>query len=193
MMYNPYYPENTSPDGFENYGGHHIDDRMKARGASYASHRSIDGKTHYATPEMLDEKRKELQSLEAQYAAMLSDAYGAEGRERLCGEELALALQPLEALSFKIRNLRRYIDTAIIIKEERRDDKVRLLSTVTVSVQGVETPMTLRIKEENEADPLKHEVSRVSPVGKALLGCRVGDTVDIRVGARTVRYKILSL
>lgn len=28
-MFNEYYPENTSSDCFENYGGHHIDDRMR--------------------------------------------------------------------------------------------------------------------------------------------------------------------
>lgn len=192
-MYNEYYPENTSPDCFENYGGHHIDDRMRARGNSYARRRQTDDKAHYATPEMMEEKRIELESLEAEYDRMHASIYG-NGSERLSGNDLADALGPLEALSEKISMLRRFIATAQVINpEERASDQVQMLSRVTVRIQGMPAPMTIRIVGENDSDPLKSEISCSSPVGKSLLGRKVGESVDVVVDGRIIRYIIISL
>ncbi len=112
----------------------------------------------------------------------------------MAGDELSDALSPLESLSFKIANLKRYIATARIIDTNAQvTDKVRMLSQVTVSVQGIAAPMTLRIVGQNEANASKREVSCVSPVGKALLGRKVGESVDVSVNGRILHYRILSL
>lgn len=193
-MFNEYYPENTSSDCFENYGGHHIDDRMRARGNSYAFHRQADDKAHYATPEMMEEKRRELESLQAEYDRMHAAVYGSDGGGRLSGNDLADALGPLEAMSLKIRDLRRFIATAKVINSaERACDKVRMLSKVTVRIQGMPAPMTIRIVGENDADPARRDVSCISPVGSSLLGRKVGESVDVLVNGRSIRYRILSL
>jgi len=193
-MFNEYYPENTSPDCFENYGGHHIDDRMQARGNSYAVRRPADDKAHYATPEMMEEKRRELESLQAEYAGMHTAVYGSDGGGRLAGNDLADALGPLEAISLKIKDIRRFIATAKVISpEERACDRVRMLSKVTVRVQGMPAPVTIRIVGENDADPSRRDVSCISPVGNSLLGRKVGESVDVLVNGRTIRYSIISL
>lgn len=193
IMFNEYYPENTSPDCFENYGGHHIDDRMRARGNSYACRRQTDDKAHYATPEMMEEKRIELESLEAEYDRMHAAIYG-NGSERLSGNDLADALGPLEALSEKISMLSRFIATAQVINpEERACDRVQMLSRVTVRIQGMPTTRTIRIVGENDSDPQKCEISCSSPVGKSLLGRKVGESVDVVVDGRIIRYIIISL
>jgi transcription elongation factor GreA len=193
-MFNEYYPENTSPDCFENYGGHHIDDRMRARGNSYASHYQIDDKVHYATPEIMEEKKNELEAFLVEYKLLHESVYGENGQERIAGNELADALMPLEALSMKIANLKHFIATARLVdKGKQVSDRVQLLSTVTVSIQGIPAPMTLRIVGQNEMGSNRREVSCVSPVGKALMGRRVGETVDVQVNNRVRRYRILSL
>ena len=193
-MFNEYYPENTSYDCFENYGGHHIDDRMRARGNSYASRRPAEGKAHYATPDMMVEKRRELESLQAEYDRMHAAIYGGNGNERLSSNDLADALEPLEAMSIRIADIRRFIATAQVINpEERACDKVRMLSKVTVRIQGMPAPMTIRIVGENDSDPARREISCSSPVGKSLLGRKVGESVDVRVGDKTFHYSILSL
>lgn len=193
-MFNEYYPENTSPDCFENYGGHHIDDRMRARGNSYAFHRPADDKAHYATPEMMEEKRRELEALQTEYDRMHTAVYGANGGERLSGNDLADALGPLEAISLKIKGVRRFIATAKVINpEERACDRVRMLSKVTVRIQGMPAPMTIRIVGENDSDPARRDISCSSPVGISLLGRKVGESVDVLVNGRTIRYSILSL
>lgn len=193
-MFNEYYPENTNSDCFENYGGHHIDDRMRARGNSYVSLHRIDDKVHYATPEIIEEKKNELTSLQREYDKMHESIYGKNGRERMSGDDLAGALLPLESLAAKITNVKRFIATARVIDaDERASDTVQILSKVTVRIQGIATPMTIRIVGENDANLEKREISCSSPVGKSLLGHRVGESVDIRVGDRVVRYNILSL
>lgn len=191
-MFNKYYPENTSPDCFENYGGNHIDDRMRARGKSYACHRAFDDKVHYATPEILEEKRNELVSLQAEYNKLHESIYG-DKQERITGDELVMALLPLEDLAVRLENLKRFIATARVINTDAQDtDRVQILSKVTVSIQGIVAPMTLRIVGQNEATSNK-EVSCVSPVGKALLGRKEGESIDVPVNGRVLRYNILSL
>lgn len=193
-MFNEYYPENTSPDCFENYGGHHIDDRMRARGNSYTRQRPADDKAHYATPGMMEEKRRELDSLLAEYGRMYEAVYSGNGCERLAGNDLADALGPLEAMSARIAALSRFIATAQVINpEEHTSDRVQMLSKVTVKIKGMPDQMTVRIVGENDADPPKLEISCSSPVGKALLGRRIGESVDVRVGDRTLCYIIISL
>ena len=193
-MYNEYYPENTSPDGFENYGGHHIDDRMRARGSSYASRRPVDDKApHYATPEIMEEKRQELATLEAEYDRLHESIYGGNSLERLVGDDLALALVPLESLAERIESARRFIATAHVIDAGAlNSERVQILSEVTVGIQGISAPMRLRIVGQNEAISSK-DVSCVSPVGKALLGRKVGESVDVQVNGRVLSYRILSL
>lgn len=193
-MLNEYYPENTSPDCFENYGGNHIDDRMRARGNSYASHHPIDETAHYATPEIMEEKKNELEALLAEYNLLHESVYGENGQERIADNELADALMPLEALSVKIAKLKHFIATARLVDAEKQiTDRVQMLSKVTVSIQGIKAPITLRIVGQNEVGSNKLEVSCVSPVGKALLGRKVGESVDVQVNGRKVQYRILSL
>lgn len=193
-MFNEYYPENTNPDCFENYGGHHIDDRMRARGNSYACFNRIDDKAHYATPSIIEEKKYELESLQTEYKKMHESIYGNNGSERMSGDDLVGFLLPLEALATQITNLKRFISTARVINsDERVSDKVQILSKVTVCIQGQTTPMTIRIVGENDANLERREISCSSPVGKSLLGRRVGESVDIQVGSCIVRYNILSL
>jgi transcription elongation factor GreA len=44
-----------------------------------------------------------------------------------------------------------------------------------------------------EADPMASKISNESPVGKALLGHKVGTTVEVKVPAGIVNYEIISI
>ena len=44
-----------------------------------------------------------------------------------------------------------------------------------------------------EADSLKGKISNESPVGKALIGCKVGDNVDVETAAGVFSYKVLEI
>lgn len=193
-MYNEYYPENTNSDCFENFGGRHIDDRMKVRGNSYSTRRTVDDKPCYATREMLDEKKHELQSLLMDYNRLYASVYNENSSERMVGEDLAMALKPLESLWAKIESIKHFIAKAQVVSNDNEvRETVGMFSKVTVKIQGTDTRMTLRIVGENDANSEKREVSCVSPVGKALLGKSAGETVDIQVEGRIIHYVIESL
>ena len=52
---------------------------------------------------------------------------------------------------------------------------------------------TITIVGEYEADPVNGKYSVTSPIGKALLGKKVGDSVEINIPAGKITYKIVSL
>ena len=46
---------------------------------------------------------------------------------------------------------------------------------------------------EFEADPLNKKLSHTSPIGKALVGKKIGDWVEVEVPAGKIRYKIVEI
>ena len=72
-------------------------------------------------------------------------------------------------------------------------DKVGLGSTVTVRDEEYGDDWTLMLVSPYEADPDKDKVSDQSPVGKALLGHKVGETVKVKTPGGTTTYEIVSI
>ncbi len=68
---------------------------------------------------------------------------------------------------------------------------IDLGNTVIVEKDGIES--TYIIVGEFEADPLEKKLSSTSPIGKALLGRKIGDIVNIEVPAGTLKFKILNI
>lgn len=81
----------------------------------------------------------------------------------------------------RIRYLERMIRTAKVIKVQEQADAVGLFDTVTIYNEMLKKEMTVRIVTTLRQDALKGLISKESPVGKALMGKRVGDTVRIQV------------
>jgi transcription elongation factor GreA len=85
------------------------------------------------------------------------------------------------------------IKNAVIIQQEgKHRDQVMLGSTVTIVENGGE-PETYHLVGSAEADPRKGRISNESPLGKALLGKRVGDTVMVSAPAGTLSFQIISI
>lgn len=81
----------------------------------------------------------------------------------------------------RIRYLERMIRTAKVIQVDSKDGAVGLFDKVTIFNEMVKKEMTLQIVTTLRQDALKGLISKESPVGKALMGKRVGDTVRIQV------------
>ncbi|MBO5908809.1 MAG: GreA/GreB family elongation factor, partial [Clostridia bacterium] len=66
---------------------------------------------------------------------------------------------------------------------------------VTVKVLDIdfEEELTYKVVGSAEADPLAGLISDDSPVGKALIGARVGDEVVAEAPVGELRFKILSI
>ncbi len=81
----------------------------------------------------------------------------------------------------RIRYLERMIKTAKIISDESAEDEVGLNNTVVVYIEEDDAEETYKIVTTVRGNSLKGLISIESPVGKALMGHRVGDRVEVKV------------
>jgi len=105
--------------------------------------------------------------------------------------EYQLAKGKLRGLNSRIETLEKQIGRAIIIKPSKNTDCVAVGHNVVVEVNGVKK--TYQILGSSETDPAKGLISRHSPLGSALLDHRVNDVVDVNLGGKIVKYKIVSI
>ncbi len=77
----------------------------------------------------------------------------------------------------QLKNVRVLDETELSIEQ------VHIGSTVTVRPKGKKKTNTYRIVGSTEADPLGGRISDESPVGKALIGHRNGDEVEVETPA----------
>jgi len=87
----------------------------------------------------------------------------------------------------RIRYLDRMIRTAVVIEAQSADDAVGLFDKVVIFNEKLQKEMTIRIVTTLRQDALKGLISKESPVGKALLGRRVGERVEVNV-SDSMRY-----
>ena len=81
----------------------------------------------------------------------------------------------------RIRFLERMIKTAKVIDDNTTEDQVGMNKTVTVHVEEDDTEETYKIVTTMRQNSLKGLISIESPLGKQLLGHKVGDRVTIKV------------
>ena len=89
----------------------------------------------------------------------------------------------------RIRYLENMLKNAIIISEESREDEVGLNNTVTVEFADDGSVETYRIVTTVRGNSLENMISNESPLGKALLGKKEGDTAHVQVN-ETVGYDV---
>ena len=81
----------------------------------------------------------------------------------------------------RIRYLEKMIKTAKIISDESAEDEVGMNNTVDVYFEEDDMVETYRIVTTVRGNSLKNLISNESPLGKALLGHKVGDRVEVKV------------
>ena len=81
----------------------------------------------------------------------------------------------------RIRYLERVLKTAVIISDESKEDEVGMNNTVVIFDMDMQQEETLRIVTSMRGDMLNGQISIESPIGKALMGHRVGDVVTVNV------------
>lgn len=149
----------------------------------------------YMTQEGLDKLKKELAESIAQRPAIAAAI--AEAREKGDLSENAEYESAREAqglLELKIANLQAKLTAAKVIDESKvGTDKVQMLNKVKVENQGTGQIMEFTIVGETEADFSKGRLAATTPIAKALLGHGKGDTVEARVPAGIIKFKILDI
>lgn len=93
----------------------------------------------------------------------------------------------------KIRELEKTLDNIVIIETNSGTYKsVRLGATVTILDLEMDEEETFTIVGSVEADPDNGKLSNVSPLAQAMLECKVGDTVTVKV-AKPYKIKVLKI
>ncbi|MDO8265502.1 MAG: GreA/GreB family elongation factor, partial [Candidatus Saccharibacteria bacterium] len=96
-----------------------------------------------------------------------------------------------ERAESRISDIDHILKNAEIIKESKSKDVVAL--GVTVVLKNSKGEKTFTIVGSVEADPASGKISDESPIGKALLGKKLGEEVEIVTPAETTKYKISSV
>lgn len=150
----------------------------------------------YYTQEGLDKLKSELLHLERVERPNATKAV-AEAREKGDLSENAeydAAREAQGLLELKISKLKDIIANARLVDESQIDlSKVSILTSVKIKNLKNGALMKYTIVAENEANLKEMKISIDSPIGKGLLGKKVGDKVDISVPAGVIPFEIIEI
>ena len=153
-------------------------------------------KISYYTEKGLKKLRKKLDQLKDVERPRASQAI-AEARDKGDLSENAeydAAKEAQGLLEFEISKLEETLSNARIIDETKLDtSKVLVLSTVKIKNLNNSASMEYKLVAQSEADLAKGKISVDSPIGKGLLGKKVGDIAEISIPNGNVKFEILEI
>lgn len=97
-------------------------------------------------------------------------------------------------LEIKIAKLEEIVANARIVDSAQLDiSKVSILTTVKIKNLKNNAEMKYTLVAENEADLKAGKISIDSPIGKGLVGKKVGDKVDVTVPAGVIPFQVMEI
>lgn len=97
-------------------------------------------------------------------------------------------------IELRIEELEKLLkNVEVIVEEEIELDKINVGCVVDVYDVEFDEELEFKIVGSTEANSLENKISNESPVGKALMGAKVGDTVSVETQAGIIEYKILGI
>ena len=149
----------------------------------------------YLTREGLERLQAELTQLRTVGRREVADRIQ-QSRERggtVSNAEYEEAINERTAVEGRIQVLHDMINDAVIIDEEQGErDSVGVGAKVTVrNPQGKTSTYT--ITGSAEADPAQGKISNVSPIGKSLLGKKVGETAEVSAPSGKINLEIVAI
>jgi len=147
----------------------------------------------YLSQEGLDKLKQELHDLKTrkrqEIAARLEHAKSLGDLSE--NAEYQETKEEQELMEQRIAELEERVREAVVMHKPTRTDSVRVGSTVIVkSARG---QMNYTILGSEEADPGRGKISNESPLGKAFLGKKAGDKVEVHTPAGIVVYTIAEI
>jgi transcription elongation factor GreA len=153
-------------------------------------------KISYYTQEGLDKLKAEVQELRTKGRAEIARQI-AEAREKGDLSENAeydAAKEAQGLLELKIAKLEELLGNARLLDESNIDtSKVSILSRVRIKNKKTKAEMTYLLVAQEEADLKAGKISVDSPIGKGLLGKKVGEVAKIQVPAGEIEMEILEI
>lgn len=94
----------------------------------------------------------------------------------------------------RIEELEKILKNAEVVDEDEVDlDKISIGCKIRILDIEFNEELEYKIVGSTEANSLKGKISNESPVGKALMGHKVGDKVDVDTQAGVISYKVLEI
>lgn len=148
-------------------------------------------------PMLTVEKIKELEA-KLERLKNYSRPKGAEEVKRLAefgdfseNVEYQLAKGKLRGINNAITTIENQLKNATIIEPNSQHEVVQIGHQVTIENNGKEK--TYLILGSTETDPQKGVISHVSPLGSALIGKKIGESVELKITNKDVCYKITKI
>ena len=151
---------------------------------------------NYYTAEGLQKLKDELNHLRTVERPSISEQIG-EARDKGDLSENAeydAAKEAQGILEMKISKMEAIVANARLIDETHMDNsKVFILSKVKIRNMSNAIDIEYTLVAENEADIKVRKISIDSPIGKGLLGKKVGDIVDIQTPGGLLQFEIIDI
>ena len=94
----------------------------------------------------------------------------------------------------RIEELEKILKNVEVVVEDEVDlDKINIGCKVILHDMEFDEDLEYKIVGSTEANSLKGKISNESPVGKALLGRKVGEIVTVETMAGSIQYKVLEI
>ncbi len=150
-------------------------------------------KQYHLTASGLAELKAELTELTAKRAEIAGEIASARSQGDLAeNAEYHAAKEEQGRNEIRIEEIEHILHNAEVINTPKDDNKVRLGSTVKLKHADGKTK-EFQVVGTVEADPLNGKISDESPIGKALLGKKEGEEVEIVTPADTKTYVIADI
>jgi len=154
------------------------------------------GKVSYYTKEGLKNLREELEQLEHVERPRITNAI-AEARDKGDLSENAeyhAAKEEQSLLELKIAKLKQVLSTARLIDESQLDTSKALIhSKIKIKNQANGKEFNYTLVADSESDLASGKISVNSPIGKGLLGTKVGDVAEIKVPSGVMKFEIMEI
>lgn len=108
--------------------------------------------------------------------------------------EYDAAMDEQRDIEARIEQIEKILKNAEVVVEDEVDvNKISVGCKVKVYDVEFEEEIEFKIVGSTEANSLEGKISNESPVGRALLGKKAGETVDVETQAGIIQYKILDI
>lgn len=150
-------------------------------------------KQFHLTQEGIDEFKTELDGLIARRSEVADAIKTAREQGDLSeNAEYHAAKDEQQAMESRITEIEYILANVELIAKPKTDGAVQLGSSVELKSAAGKTKQ-FQVVGTVEADPLNGKISDESPIGKALIGKKIGEEVEIVTPAETANYKIAAI
>lgn len=148
---------------------------------------------YYLTKERLEELKQELQRLKTERRLEVAEHLK---RAKEYGDlsenaEYVEAKEEQRQVESRIYELEDLLKRAVIIKKKEGVENIQIGSKVTAQRDG--KVVEYIIVGVNESSPREGKISNESPLGRALLGRKVGDSVEVVTPAGKATYRVTKI